>query len=188
MKLVIGLGNPGSKYENTRHNIGFMVIDAFAQKHNASFSLETKFKGMISQVNLNGQKAILLKPMTYMNLSGESIIKVMQFYKIDPSDILVISDDLDSRLGRVRIRDKGSDGGHNGLKSIVSHIKTEEYKRIKIGIDRSTVIPVIDWVLKKFTSDELLEVSVAIDKASIAIEEFISGTEFMKIASLYSSK
>lgn len=188
MKLIIGLGNPGSQYENTRHNIGFMVIDSFAEKYNASFSLETKFKGMISNVIINGEKAILLKPMTYMNLSGESIIKVMQFYKIDPSDILVISDDLDSRLGRVRIRDKGSAGGHNGLKSLVNHIKTEEYKRIKVGIDRSDVIPVVDWVLKKFNADELEAIAPAIDKASIAIEEFIKGTPFMKIASLYSSK
>ena len=188
MKLIIGLGNPGSAYENTRHNIGFMAIDKFASKYNATFNLETKFKGMIAPVIINGKKALLLKPMTYMNLSGESIIKVMQFYKIDVTDILVVVDDLDSSLGRVRIREKGSAGGHNGLKSIVNHIKTEEYKRIKIGIDRSPIIPVVDWVLKKFNSDELATVAPSIDKAIEAIEAFINDVSFNKISSLYSIK
>ena len=130
MKLIIGLGNPGDKYANTRHNIGFMVVDALAEKHNATFNLETKFKGMIATIGNGMEKSIILKPMTYMNLSGESIIKVMQFYKIDPTDIIVVVDDLDSPLGRIRMRTKGSSGGHNGLKSIANHIKTEEYKRI----------------------------------------------------------
>lgn len=188
MKLIIGLGNPGKEYENTRHNAGFMAIDAFAKKEGASFSLEPKFKGMIAQVNLMGKKAILLKPMTYMNLSGESVIKVMQFYKIDPEDILVISDDLDSRLGRLRLRAKGSAGGHNGHKNIALHIHTEEYKRIKIGIDRSPVISVVDWVLKKFTEDEMAVMNQATELAADAITEFIKEEDFVKIASKYSSK
>lgn len=188
MKLVIGLGNPGSEYENTRHNAGFIAIDTFAKKEGVSFSLEPKFKGMIAQVNYLGKKAILLKPMTYMNLSGESVIKVMQFYKIDPEDILVISDDLDSRLGRLRLRAKGSAGGHNGHKNIALHIHTEEYKRIKIGIDRSPVIPVVDWVLKKFTEEEMATMNQAAEVASLAILDFIKEEDFVKIASKYSSK
>ena len=184
MKLIIGLGNPGEKYANTRHNIGFMVVDSLADKYNAPFLLETKFKGMISAININGQKAILLKPMTYMNLSGESIIKVIQFYKIDINDIIVVVDDLDSPLGRVRMRAKGSSGGHNGLKSIFNHIKTEEYKRIKIGIDRSPVIPVIDWVLKKFTKEELIELNPSIDTAVSALEDFIKGVPFANIGNV----
>ena len=188
MKLVIGLGNPGSNYENTRHNMGWMAIDRFAKKNNVEMHLEPKFQGIIGNITINGEKTILLKPVTYMNLSGESVIKVMTFYKIDPSDILVISDDLDSPLGRIRLRAKGSAGGHNGHKNIALHIKTEEYKRIKLGIDRSNVIPVIDWVLKKFTKDELNELDTVFDKVSDAIYDFASGIDFMKISSKYSEK
>ena len=188
MKLIIGLGNPGKEYENTRHNAGFMAVDAFAKKHDITFSLEPKMKGMLAQVNLGGNKAILLKPMTYMNLSGEAVSLVMNFYKIPVEDILVVSDDLDSRLGRIRLRAKGSAGGHNGHKNIQMHIHTEEYKRIKIGIDRSDVIPVIDWVLKKFDSSELSTMNSAAEIAANAIEDFILGEEFVKISSKYSSK
>ena len=188
MKLIVGLGNPGSKYENTRHNAGFMALDLFASQYNVNFSLDTKMSGMIGQVNINGNKAILLKPMTYMNLSGESVIKVMNYYKIDINDILVISDDLDSRLGRVRLRDKGSAGGHNGHKNIAQHLKSEEYKRIKIGIDRDPIIPVVDWVLKKFTNDELSIIKPALEVSMQAIEDFVVGKDFYKISSLYSTK
>ena len=175
MKLIVGLGNPGEGYSKTRHNIGFLAIDKLADKYNATFQLETKFKGMIASVNINGKKTLLLKPMTYMNLSGES-------------DIIIILDDLDSHLGRVRIREKGSAGGHNGLKSIVNHLKTEEYKRIKVGIDRHPQIPVIDWVLKKFTNDELAVLENSFDNVVKALEAFVDDVPFTKISSLYSSK
>ncbi|MBQ3253147.1 MAG: aminoacyl-tRNA hydrolase [Acholeplasmatales bacterium] len=188
MKLIVGLGNPGKNYENTRHNAGFMALDRFAEKNNVSFNLETKLNGMIGTININGNKAILLKPMTYMNLSGESVSKVINYYKIDVNDILVISDDLDSRLGRIRLRAKGSAGGHNGHKNISNLIKTEEYKRMKIGIDRSDVIPVIDWVLKKFTTDEMAEMNKSLDIASDAIYDFIISDDFVKVSSKYSSK
>ena len=188
MRLIVGLGNPGSTYENTRHNAGFMALDHFASKNGIEFSLNQKLKGMIALVNTNGEKTILLKPMTYMNLSGESVYAVMNFYKIDSSDILVISDDLDSHLGRVRLRAKGSAGGHNGHKNIALHLKTEEYKRIKIGIDRSPVIPVIDWVLKKFNNDELATLNNTFEITDKIIEAFINGEDFYKISSLYSQK
>lgn len=188
MKLIVGLGNPGEEYSKTRHNIGFMAIDKLAQKYNATFQLETKFKGMVANTNIDGKKVLLLKPMTYMNLSGESIIKVVNFYKIAIEDIIIISDDLDSHLGRVRIRDHGSAGGHNGLKSIVNHLKTEDYKRIKVGIDRHPQIPVIDWVLKKFTNDELASLESSFDNVIKALEAFIGDVPFGKISSLYSSK
>lgn len=188
MKLIVGLGNPGEGYSKTRHNIGFMAIDKLADKYNATFQLETKFKGMIASANINGKKTLLLKPMTFMNLSGESIIKVVQFYKIDIEDIIIISDDLDSHLGRVRIREKGSAGGHNGLKSVVNHLKTEDYKRIKVGIDRHPQIPVIDWVLKKFTNDELASLEPSFDNVVQALEAFVDDVSFGKISSLYSSK
>ena len=188
MKLVVGLGNPGSSYANTRHNCGFIVLDKFAKKNNVEFKLNAKLKGEIAQITLNGEKAILLKPMTYMNLSGESLILVKNFYKIEIDDILVVSDDLDSRLGRLRLRAKGSAGGHNGHKNIAQHLGTDEYKRIKIGIDRDPNIPVVDWVLKKFSEDDMAVINQSTDLAVEAIEDFISGVDFMKIASKYSSK
>lgn len=188
MKLIVGLGNPGSQYALTRHNAGFIALDRFAEKNNAEFKLVAKMKGEIAQVTIGGEKAILLKPMTYMNLSGESVILVKNFYKIDVNDILVISDDLDSRLGRLRLRAKGSAGGHNGHKNIVQHLGTEEYKRIKIGIDRDPNIPVVDWVLKKFSEDDMAVINKAADDSSDAVYEFITGVDFMKIASKYSSK
>ena len=188
MKLIIGLGNPGVQYENTRHNAGFMALDHYASKNNIEFSMVSKLKGMIAQVNYNGNKAILLKPMTYMNLSGESVQLVCSYYKIDIEDIIVFSDDLDSHLGRIRLRAKGSCGGHNGHRNIALHLNTEEYKRVKIGIDRSPVIPVIDWVLKKFTKEELDEINKSFEITDNIIDDFIRGVDFYKISSLYSQK
>ena len=188
MKLIIGLGNPGKEYESTRHNAGFITIDKFAEKNNIEFHLEPKFKGALGMKVFNSEKVLLLKPMTYMNLSGESVIAVMNFYKIDVEDIIVISDDLDSPLGRIRLRDHGSAGGHNGHKNIANHIHTENYKRIKIGIGRDSNIPVVDWVLKKLTEDELAVINQAADKAVEALEEFANGVDFMKISSKYSTK
>ena len=188
MKLIVGLGNPGTQYENTRHNAGFIAIDEFARRNNIVFNLEPKFKGAIGSKIFNNEKVLLLKPMTYMNLSGESIIAVVNFYKIDINDIIIISDDLDSPLGRLRLRDHGSSGGHNGHKSIVNHLHTEGYKRIKIGIGRDEKIPVVDWVLKKFNEEEQAIMNNAANKAADALEEFANGVDFMKISSKYSTK
>ena len=188
MKLIVGLGNPGANYENTRHNVGFMTIDAYAKSVGVNFKLEPKLKGMVANVNILGKKAILLKPMTYMNLSGESVQLVMNFYKISSEDVLIISDDLDSPTGRVRLRATGSAGGHNGLKSIQQCIGTQEYKRIKIGIDRSSVIPVIDWVLQRFSKDQLPLINEAIDKSVKAIDDYVKEVPFYNVSSLYSSK
>ena len=188
MKLIVGLGNPGAQYEQTRHNVGFMTVDAFANHMGASFRLEPKLKGMLASVNIDGNRAFLLKPMTFMNLSGESVLATMQYYKISIDDILIISDDLDSHTGRVRLRSDGSAGGHNGHKNIIMHLGTDAYKRLKIGIDRSDVIPVIDWVLQKFSKEELSSIETAIEKSEKAIHDFIVNEPFNKIASLYSSK
>ncbi|MBQ9448399.1 MAG: aminoacyl-tRNA hydrolase [Acholeplasmatales bacterium] len=186
MKLIVGLGNPGKDYENTRHNMGWMAIDSYCKEYGIEMHLEPKFQGLMAQIKVNGEKAILLKPVTYMNLSGESVIKVVNFYKIDINDILVFSDDLDSPFGRVRVRSKGSDGGHNGHKNITAHLGSNEYKRVKIGIDRSENISVIDWVLKKYTKDELEKLTSVFEKTNELINEFINGTDFDKIKSKYS--
>lgn len=148
MKLIVGLGNPGKEYENTRHNMGFMAIDRFATKNNVTIS-KNKFGGLYAEMNINGEKVILLKPQQYINLSGEVIKKFVDFYKININDILIISDDLDQPVGKYKLRYKGSSGGHNGLKNIELHLKTNEYKRIKIGISNNKQMNTKDYVLGK---------------------------------------
>lgn len=188
MKLIVGLGNPTEAYQKTRHNTGFMALDYFADQYHTDFRLNPQLKGMLASVQIEGHKALLLKPMTYMNLSGEAVYAVMKYYKIPCDDILIISDDLDSPTGRVRVRANGSAGGHNGHKNIILHLKTKEYKRIKIGIDRSPVIPVVDWVLQRFTEEEEPLIKQAVEHTAHAIRDFIVDIPFQKIASLYSSK
>ncbi len=187
MKLIVGLGNVGADYDGTRHNVGFMAIDRFASKYNATFKEEKKFKGFISEIKINGERIILLKPTTYMNLSGDSIILVMKFYKIDINDLLILNDDLDQPVGNIRVRAKGSAGGHNELKSIIANLGTEEFRRIRIGIDRSKVIPVIDWVLGKFTKDDLEKLDLVFEKSISGIEAFIQEIGDNKIANIVNS-
>ena len=153
MKLIVGLGNPGREYENTRHNIGFQTIDKFASKLGVSIT-KSKFSGLYVETLINGEKVILLKPQSYINLSGEVIRKFMDFYKIPISDILIINDDLDLQVGTYKLKQKGSSGGHNGLKNIELHLKTQEYKRIKIGISNNKKIDTKDYVLGKLSKEE----------------------------------
>ena len=136
MKLIVGLGNPGKEYENTRHNTGFMAIDEYAKVKNLVFN-KNKFDGIYTDFILNGEKIILLKPQKYMNLSGEVIAKYLEYFKIDKNDLLVIYDDMDLDVGTFKIRFKGGSAGHNGLKNIESNISSNEYKRIKIGISKN---------------------------------------------------
>ena len=182
MKLIVGLGNPGKDYDQTRHNTGFMAVDYFSKQYNLDFKLESKLEGLISKTIINNEKVILLKPVTYMNLSGNSISKVLNFYKIDVKDMLVIHDDLDLGVGVIRFRNHGSAGGHNGLKSIISHIG-ENFNRCKIGIDKSD--DTISHVLGKFSKDELISINNAIEKVSNAINDFISGKTFDEIMNKY---
>ncbi|MFA5916695.1 MAG: aminoacyl-tRNA hydrolase [Candidatus Gracilibacteria bacterium] len=155
MKLIVGLGNPGKDYEFTRHNLGFLFLDYLKEKKGFSdFKEESKFKGSISNGFIKGEKTILLKPLTYMNISGESLRKVVDFYKVDLEDMIVIYDDISMDFGKIRFKDTGSAGGHNGVKSIISHFG-DKWKRIKVGIGLNTNYDVSDWVLSKFTKDEL---------------------------------
>jgi PTH1 family peptidyl-tRNA hydrolase len=155
MKLIIGLGNFEDKYLFTRHNAGFMAVDFFANANCQSFKQEKKLKSQIAKFKFNQEDIVIIKPLTYMNLSGEAVRAVMDFYKIEVKDILVIYDDIAIDLGKVRFRVSGSDGGHNGIKSIIQHIGTKDFDRLKIGIGPQPNIPSEVFVLQNFTKDEL---------------------------------
>lgn len=174
MKLIVGLGNIGKQYENTRHNMGFMAIDAFAKELGVSFSEKPKFKGMLAQTTYQGETILLLKPTTYMNLSGEAIQAVVKFYNIPLNQILVIYDDLDLKCGDIRIRQKGSAGGHNGIRSIIDCLGSEAFHRLRIGIDRHEVIPVVDYVLGKPTPEQKPLLESAIELSRKAIKDWLT--------------
>ena len=155
MFVIVGLGNPGKKYENTRHNAGFLVLDALADKYGISIS-EKKHKALCGTGIIEGNKVLLVKPQTFMNLSGESVRAVMDFYKIDPEEeLLVIFDDISLVPGNLRIRKKGSAGGHNGIKSIIAHTGTQNFMRIKVGVgEKPSGWDLADYVLGHFSEDD----------------------------------
>ena len=152
MKLVVGLGNPTLEYDNTRHNVGFMLLDYIFGKD--KFVINKKMNAMEYITNINGEKVIVIKPTTYMNLSGDAVIKYVNFYKINVSDILVIQDDLDMPLGRIKLMVNRGDGGHNGIKDIVLKLSSKEFMRVKIGIGKSNAIETKDYVLGKFGKED----------------------------------
>lgn len=155
-RLIVGLGNPEPKYDRTRHNIGFAAIDALAADWNVKLSETKRFKGEIAEVRAGGEKIYLLKPLTYMNRSGESIQSVLSWYKLDPESVMVIYDDMDLPLGRIRIRMSGSAGGHNGVKSTIEQLGTQKFPRLRIGIGRPRIqaAGTVSHVLGKFSPDE----------------------------------
>lgn len=172
MKLIVGLGNPGKEYEETRHNCGFMVIDRLADKLNVSVD-QQKFKGQYVKFKYHGEDVILLKPQTYMNLSGEAVSAIMNYFKIDREDLLVIYDDLDMPVGKLRLRVSGSAGGHNGIKNIIAHLNSQEFKRIRVGIDRHKYMKVVDYVLSKFTKAESEAIESGIENAANAVIDYL---------------
>lgn len=167
MKLIVGLGNPGVKYEGTRHNAGFMVMDAISEKLNVSIN-KKKFEGSYVKTKIGNEDVILLKPETYMNNSGFSVRACMDFFKISREDILVIYDDLDTPVGSIRLKTKGSAGGHNGVKSVIACAMGEEFDRIRVGIDRNPQINIIDYVLTRFRPDELEDLNHSVEQAANA--------------------
>ena len=167
MKLVVGLGNPGRAYEHTRHNAGFEAMDAIASLTSASIT-QKKFKALVDKVQIGKESVLLMKPQTYMNNSGEAVRAAMDFYHLTPQDLLVIYDDMDMPVGRLRLRQKGSAGGHNGIKSIIAHIHTQEFDRIRVGIDKDARIPTVDWVLGKIRKEDEEEYSKAVKLAKDA--------------------
>lgn len=170
MYIIVGLGNPGRQYENTRHNIGFRCIDRLAEKHNISV-LECKHRALIGKGYIEGQKVILVKPQTFMNLSGESVRDIINFYKVEPdTQLIVVYDDISLAVGALRIRKKGSAGGHNGIKNILAQIGTDTFKRIKIGVgEKPKGYDLADYVLGHFTQAENKEMDAACENAVEAI-------------------
>ncbi|MCB9498456.1 MAG: aminoacyl-tRNA hydrolase [Bacillales bacterium] len=173
MKLVVGLGNPDRKYKNTRHNVGFMVLDAFANKNGYVLKEEAKFQGLVYK----DQEFVLLKPLTYMNLSGDSVYKTASFYKISPEDILIISDDFNLPFLKLRLREKGSAGGHNGLKSIIASLSSESFNRLRIGLGEPEE-GAIDFVLSKLGKKEKAAFEEIYPQTNEIISEFIQGIPF----------
>ncbi len=156
MKLIVGLGNPGKEYQNTRHNLGFWILDQYLQKEkNTSVDWREKFQGLYFKTKIAEEEVIFLKPQSYMNLSGGVVADFVRFYKINLEDILVISDDLDLKVGNFKLKDKGSSGGHNGLKDIEKNLGTDKYKRLKIGISNNKLIGTKDYVLGKISSEDI---------------------------------
>lgn len=174
MYIIAGLGNPTREYEKTRHNVGFDTIDVLADKLNTSVD-EKKFKGLYERGIIAGEKVILLKPQTFMNLSGESVREAADFYKVDPEHIIVIYDDISLDVGQLRIRKKGSAGGHNGIKNIIAHLGTQEFPRIKVGVgDKPPRMDLADYVLSRFSKEDREKMEQAFKDAAEAVEVMIA--------------
>ena len=188
MYVIVGLGNPGDKYQKTRHNVGFDVIDLLAEKYQISVT-DRKHKALIGKGNVAGQAVILVKPQTFMNLSGESVADVMNFYKLDPNeDLIVISDDVTLEPGTTRIRRKGSAGGHNGLKNIIAHMHTEAFKRIKIGVGKLPAEgDMVAHVLGGFPPEDRKLVELSYQRAIAAIECMVQD-DIEQAMNLYNGK
>jgi PTH1 family peptidyl-tRNA hydrolase len=173
MKLIVGLGNPGRKYDGTRHNVGFEVVDALARRHGAEW--EAAPRGIEALVGRwRTADSVLVKPLTYMNLSGGAVVPLLQFYKVDPVDLLVLVDEVHLDLGRLRIRRSGSAGGHNGLKSLIASLGSQEFARLRIGVGRGDGRrDLADHVLAKFDADERATVAEMVDRSADAVELFV---------------
>ena len=188
MKLIIGLGNPGEKYDKTKHNVGYIVLDKLASIYNVEFKYESKFEAFVANIIVNGEKAMIIKPTTYVNLSGNAISKIMNYYNIAKEDILVIYDDIHLEPGRVRIRESGGHGGHNGMRNIIDHLKSNSFKRIKIGIGNNTKIELNHHVLGKFSKTELEMLEGPFLSAIDAIELFIKGEYFKDVMTKHNTQ
>ena len=173
MKLVVGLGNPGSKYEWTRHNVGFEIVDRLAAGGSGA-SFQRKFDGLFAEARVDFQRVLLLKPQTFMNLSGRSVAQVLRFYKIEVADLLVICDDLNLPLGKLRIRGGGSDGGQKGLRDITAQIGTDAYARLRVGIGDRAEIDASDFVLSRFRPTERAVMDDSMILASQAVAVWVA--------------
>lgn len=187
MKLIVGLGNPGKQYEKTRHNVGYELIDFIADEYDLVFKSSKKFNSLYSEINFNNEKIILVKPLSYMNLSGDVVSKYIKFYNINTCDLLVFQDDLDMNLGKIRILYNSSSGGHNGIKDIERKLGTREFVRLKIGISNDRNIDTKDYVLSKFSDDENEILSKTYFKIKNILEDF-AVYDVNKLKQIYNSK
>ena len=186
MKLVVGLGNPGKEYSNTRHNVGLMFIDKLLEHYKCE-NIKSILGGLYSETVINGEKIIFLKPQEYINLSGQVIKKYVDYFKINIDDIFVINDDLDLEVGRIKIKSSGSSGGHNGLKNIELHLGTKDYKRLKIGISNNKFIDTKDYVLSKINKEDMDIISNIINSSSQILEDYLK-MSFSDLMTKYNKK
>lgn len=189
MRLIVGLGNPDKQYLNTFHNLGFMCVDRVAKSLGVDFSKE-KFRALIAEYGSGDKKTVIAKPLTYMNLSGESVREIVSFYKIEPKDIFVIYDDFDLKKGYIRIRESGSAGTHNGMRNIIKEIGTENFPRLRIGFkpEGECRIPLIDLVLSGIKQEDEQVFNSALNKGAEACVDFINGEKISSLISKYNGK
>lgn len=182
VKMIVGLGNPGSKYTETRHNVGFMAVDNIVKSLDVKFTENKNFKAEVGSCFINGEKIYFVKPTTFMNNSGIAVKALLTYFNIDREDLLVIYDDLDMEVGKIRFRQKGSAGGHNGIKSIIAHLGTQEFDRIKIGVGRPLQgMTVVNHVLGKFSTDEKIIILNTLDKVDKAVNFYLQESDFEKV-------
>ncbi|HEN8904536.1 TPA: aminoacyl-tRNA hydrolase [Streptococcus agalactiae] len=186
VKMIVGLGNPGSKYNDTKHNIGFMAIDRIVKNLDVNFTEDENFKAEIGSDFINGEKIYFIKPTTFMNNSGIAVKALLTYYNISIKDMIIIYDDLDMEVGKIRFRQKGSAGGHNGIKSIIAHLGTQEFDRIKVGIGRPNGrMTVINHVLGKFDKNDEIMISNTLDKVDNAVKYYLQTNDFQKTMQKY---
>lgn len=184
LKMIVGLGNPGTKYAKTKHNIGFMTIDALAERLDIAVT-KHEFDAVTGTGMVDGEKVMLVKPLTFMNDSGRAVGQLKAFYRFEQDEIMVIQDDMDMAMGRLRLRPRGSAGGHNGIKSIISVLGTAEFQRAKIGIQHPARQKVVDWVLTPFQGDDAIAIANGINKLQEALVDWIHGMAFDQLMNKY---
>jgi PTH1 family peptidyl-tRNA hydrolase len=174
VKLIVGLGNPGDSYSRTRHNLGFLVLDQLAKRHKVSIDIKKK-KSLIGKMRFNNEKIIILKPQTFINLSGEAVLYMASFLRIQPQDIIVVCDDANLEFGNLSVRKYGSSGGHNGIKSLIKFLKADDFPRVRIGIGRPEFGSLESYVLSSFSKNEVKNLLPSIDSACDMIEKILCG-------------
>lgn len=185
MKMIVGLGNIGTRYDETRHNTGFMVVDQLARDYHLGAFTHLKQEAVAVRGVINGEKVMLVKPTTFMNDSGRAVGPLVDYYDIDLDDLVIVNDDLDMPVGKVRLKTHGASGGHNGLKSIISALGTKNFNRVKVGIDHPQHGTVVSHVLGKFSKDERPKFDQAVEQAEHALEDWINGEDFSKLMNAY---
>nr|WP_218841980.1 aminoacyl-tRNA hydrolase [Lacticaseibacillus absianus] len=182
--MIVGLGNPGSQYAKTKHNIGFMAIDRLAAAYGVTVAKQ-EFNALTGTAWVDGEKVLLVKPQTFMNDSGRAVGQLMAFYQFAPDELLIIQDDMDMAMGRLRLRPKGSAGGHNGIKSIINVLGTQAFYRAKLGIQHPAHQKVVDWVLTPFDADAQVDIAAGLDRLADAVQDWVGGLAFDALMNKY---